>query len=152
MTCRFGDMARTTQPKWSSLHRLFLLIPLILSIQVSFIVYGVSVKDFGSNGLRLGMIVSPGNPDLLESVRGVGQYSSISGLTDSIMATMFEDQEFLDRYINANRKKLAELYDYVVTFLDAQILYARGSNAAFFVWCDLLTPYLKIWSKYSFTR
>lgn len=101
-------------------------------------------KDFGSNGLRLGVVVSPGSPALLECIRGVGQYSSISGLTDSIMTTVLEDRDFVDRYIGENRDKLHELYGTTVAFLDLNgIPYARGSNAAFFIWCDLLTPYLK---------
>lgn len=39
---------------------------------------------------------------------------------------------------------LAASYTYVVTFLqDHGIPYAPGSNSGFFVWCDLLTPYLR---------
>ncbi|KAH7143483.1 putative aspartate aminotransferase [Dactylonectria macrodidyma] len=107
------------------------------------VLWGVS-KDFGANGARLGVVISQGNPDLLESIRGVGQFSSISGFADSLITTVLEDEEFVDRYVHENRAKLAELYAYVVKFLDDHgIPYARGSNAAFFVWCDLLTPYMK---------
>ncbi|RAL10798.1 pyridoxal phosphate-dependent aminotransferase [Aspergillus homomorphus CBS 101889] len=107
-------------------------------------------KEFGSNGLRLEVVISPGNPDLLESVRDVGQYSSISGLTDSLVAMVLEDEEFMDGYTRENGQRLAESYAYVVTFLDAHgIPFARGSNAAFDVWCDLLTPYLRIQPGYS---
>ncbi|KAH8587663.1 putative aspartate aminotransferase [Bisporella sp. PMI_857] len=114
--------------------------------------WGVS-KDFGSNGVRLGVIISQDNPDMLESIRGVGQYSSISGLADSLMATILEDEGFLDRYIVDNCEKLSELYNYVVTFLDEHgIPFARGSNAGLFIWCDLLTPYLRAQPNHSLDK
>lgn len=107
------------------------------------VLWGVS-KDFGSNGVRLGVIISQGNPDLIEAVRGVGQYTSISGFTDHIMADVLEDEAFLEGYLKDNREQLSRLYKYVTTFLDKHgIPYAYGTNAALFVWCDLLTPYLK---------
>lgn len=66
------------------------------------------------------------------------------------MAALLDQHESLDQCIQNNRKRLAELYSYVVAFLDDHgIPYARGSTAAFFVWCDLLTPYLKIGSSSS---
>ncbi|KAE8411907.1 pyridoxal phosphate-dependent transferase [Aspergillus pseudocaelatus] len=108
------------------------------------VLWGVS-KDFGANGVRLGVIISQDNGDLLESTRGVGQFSSISGFADYLTTTILEDEEFVDRYIEENHEKLAAAYNYVVTYLDDhRIRYARGSNAGFFVWCDLLTAYLRI--------
>ncbi|OKL59590.1 hypothetical protein UA08_05350 [Talaromyces atroroseus] len=105
--------------------------------------WGVS-KDFGSNGVRLGVIISQDNDDLLESVRGVAQYSSISGLADYLTSTILADEAFVDNYIRHNRAELAASYRYVVAFLQNHgIPYARGANAAFFVWCDLLTAYLR---------
>ncbi|KAE8136762.1 pyridoxal phosphate-dependent transferase [Aspergillus pseudotamarii] len=108
------------------------------------VLWGVS-KVFGANGVRLGVIISQGNGDMLESIRGVGQFSSISGFADYLTTTILEDEEFVDRYIKENYEKLSAAYNYVVTFLDDHgIPYARGSNAGFFVWCDLLTAYLRI--------
>lgn len=105
--------------------------------------WGVS-KDFGANGVRLGMIISQENRDLLESIRGAAQYSSISGLADYWTTKTLEDDVFTDKYIEKNREILAESYKYVVAFLQEHgIPYASGSNSAFFVWCDLLTAYLE---------
>ncbi|GKZ51916.1 hypothetical protein AbraIFM66951_008167 [Aspergillus brasiliensis] len=106
--------------------------------------WGVS-KDFGANGLRLGFLISQNNPDLLESVRGVAQYSSISGLADYTATAFLEDKEFVDAYVKHNREKLAASFNHVTAFLDLhEIPYARGSNAGFFVWCDLLTAYMRL--------
>lgn len=114
------------------------------------VLWGVS-KDFGANGMRLGVVVSQENSDLLESIRGVAQYSSISGLADYLTATILEDEEFVGRFIIQNNEILAATYDYVVSFLDNHgIPYARGSNAGFFVWCDLLTAYLGLQPEGSF--
>ncbi|KNG81498.1 putative aspartate aminotransferase [Aspergillus nomiae NRRL 13137] len=108
------------------------------------VLWGVS-KDFGANGVRLGVIISQENGDLLETIRGVGQFSSISGFADYLTTTILEDEEFVDRYIKENREKLAAAYNYVVTFLDDHgIPYTRGSNAGLFVWCDLLTAYRRV--------
>ncbi|KAL4744720.1 hypothetical protein BDW72DRAFT_199309 [Aspergillus terricola var. indicus] len=108
------------------------------------VLWGVS-KDFGANGMRLGAVISQANSDLLESIRGVAQYSSISGLADCLTTTLLEDKGFADQFITENNKALAATYNYVVAFMDRhRIPYARGSNASFFVWCDLLTPYLRL--------
>ncbi|KAL4756202.1 pyridoxal phosphate-dependent aminotransferase [Aspergillus foveolatus] len=108
------------------------------------VLWGVS-KDFGANGMRLGAVISQANSDLLESIRGVAQYSSVSGLADCFTTNILEDERFVDQFIAENNKSLAATYEYVVAYMDRHgIPYARGSNAGFFVWCDLLTPYLKL--------
>ncbi|KAL4814642.1 pyridoxal phosphate-dependent transferase [Aspergillus spinulosporus] len=108
------------------------------------VLWGVS-KDFGANGMRLGAVISQTNSDLLESIRGVAQYNSISGLADCLTTTLLEDEGFVDQFIAENNKALAATYEYVVAFMKRHgIPYARGSNAGFFVWCDLLTPYLQL--------
>ena len=100
------------------------------------VLWGIS-KDFGSNGLRLGCLISQSNPPLLSAIRTVGLHSGPSSLVDHVTATLLEDPSFTERYIKTNQQRLAESYTFVAAWADAHdIPYAPGVNAAFFLWCD----------------
>jgi 1-aminocyclopropane-1-carboxylate synthase len=106
-------------------------------------IWGMS-KDFGANGIRVGVIISQANTDLENSLSGPSLYSYVSGLSDYIAANILEDDSFADRYIEANREKLEISYHFVVKILrDHGIEYAPGSNAGFFVWVNLGKKYLE---------
>lgn len=114
----------------------------ILDSTLLHVLWGTS-KDFGANGLRCGFIVSR-NHALIECISNLSIFSYASGLTDHTVSELLEDEEFTDAYISANRKALLEAYEFVVKRLDAMgVPYAPTSNAALFIWCDLLTPYLQ---------
>ncbi|KAJ5306265.1 hypothetical protein PENANT_c017G00668 [Penicillium antarcticum] len=108
-------------------------------IDASFVhvLWGMS-KDFGANGIRIGVIISQGNPDVHLALAGSTLYSSVSGPTDHLASVMLEDIEFTDWYIMRNQELLAEGYAYATRYLrDHGIEYATGCNAAFFVWMNL---------------
>jgi 1-aminocyclopropane-1-carboxylate synthase len=74
----------------------------------------------------------------------VGIFSFTSGLTDHVVSEILEDDQFTDTYISSNRKALLDAYEFVAKALeDMGVPYATTSNAALFIWCDLLTPFLQ---------
>lgn len=108
------------------------------------VLWGMS-KDFGANGLRIGTIVSQASPQLHAFLRSVAIYSYPSQIAEHVVANVLEDDAFTDRYLQTNREKLAEAYEFVAGFLKAHdIEYAPGANAAFFVWVDLG----KVWRRF----
>lgn len=108
------------------------------------VLWGMS-KDFGANGIRLGVLVSQANRDLHEALKSTSLYSYSSGISDYLTSVLLETPEFTDPYIEANQKKLADAYEFTARFLKShQIDYAAGSNAAFFVWVDLGKRYREL--------
>jgi 1-aminocyclopropane-1-carboxylate synthase len=107
------------------------------------VLWGMS-KDFGANGLRCGVIVSQGNRDLIECIAGVSIFSYVSGLAEHTVSELLKDGAFTDAYITSNRQVLLEAYEFGAQALDGMgVPYVTTSNAALFIWCDLLTPYLR---------
>ncbi|EGX50052.1 hypothetical protein AOL_s00076g403 [Orbilia oligospora ATCC 24927] len=100
------------------------------------VLYGMS-KDFSSNGLRLGLVVSR-NPQLVEAMSSITIFSWPSAPADLAWCIMLEDTIFLEYYISEHQKRLGEGYEFLAGILDnLGIDYARGSNAGFFLWVDL---------------
>jgi aspartate/methionine/tyrosine aminotransferase len=105
------------------------------------VIWGIS-KDFGANGLRLGAIISQGNPKLHDALNKVSLYSSTSALTDHVTANFLDDDEWADSYLAENSRKLESAYVYVTNWAkENNIEYAPGVNAAFFLWVDLGKAY-----------
>ncbi|KAI9929819.1 hypothetical protein ASPWEDRAFT_48044 [Aspergillus wentii DTO 134E9] len=112
--------------------------------QLLHVLWGMS-KDFGANGIRVGVIISQANPDLHASLVGVSLYSFISGLSDHVAANILEDEQFTNRYIELNRRKLSDSYRFVAQYVQHHhIEYAPGCNAAFFLWVNLGKRYLEL--------
>lgn len=101
------------------------------------VVWGMS-KDFGANGIRVGAIISQSNPSLHASLIAVGLYSSVSSISDHVVANILEDDAWVEQYISENRSRLSRQYQRVVAWAKRhEIPYAPGVNAAFFFWVDL---------------
>ncbi|KAH7232496.1 pyridoxal phosphate-dependent transferase [Fusarium solani] len=107
------------------------------------VVWGVS-KDFGSNGIRLGSIISQSNPLLHNALVPAALYSMCSSLAEHSFANVFEDDAWVDSYLAKNRAKLAEHYRLITSWAtEHNIHYARGSNAGFFLWVNLGEAYCR---------
>ncbi|KAJ5864717.1 uncharacterized protein N7529_006633 [Penicillium soppii] len=99
--------------------------------------WGMS-KDFGANGMRIGVIISQANRNVHMALQGTALYSQASGITDHLTSLLLEDTDFTNRYIQQNQQKLSEAHAYTTNYLKQHgIEYATGCNAAFFVWMDL---------------
>ncbi|GLA64071.1 hypothetical protein AtubIFM56815_007040 [Aspergillus tubingensis] len=106
--------------------------------------WGMS-KDFGANGIRLGVIISQNNPTLHKALQGVSLYSYSSSVSEHVAATVLEDTEFTTRYIQLNRQRMSESYAFAVQRLrENGIEYAPGVNAAFFLWVNLGKRYREL--------
>ncbi|KAH6687216.1 pyridoxal phosphate-dependent transferase, partial [Plectosphaerella plurivora] len=107
------------------------------------VVWGIS-KDFGSNGLRLGSIVSQVNPAVHRALVPIAGLSSCSSVTERITAKFLSDTVWVDAYTTENRRLLAEKYAFMVSWaVQHGISYAPGGSAAFFFWVNLGAAYAK---------
>ncbi|KAF4973606.1 hypothetical protein FSARC_146 [Fusarium sarcochroum] len=115
----------------------------IIDTSFMHVVWGVS-KDFGSNGLRLGSIISQNNPSLHSALVPGGLYSMASSLADHAFANVFEDDAWVDDYLSENRTKLYEHYKLVTTWAkEHDIHYEKGISAGFFLWANLGEAYCR---------
>ncbi|CAG8323790.1 unnamed protein product [Penicillium salamii] len=107
------------------------------------VLWGMS-KDFGANGIRIGVIISQVNSDIHAALRATSIWSYISGISDHIAAKILEDDVFTDRYIELNRQKLKDSYHLVAQYLQNHgIEYEHHGNAGFFIWVNLGKKYLE---------
>lgn len=112
-------------------------IPSLIDPSLVHVLWGVS-KDFGANGLRLGAIISPGNPAFVQACKACGIWSSPSSLAESAVCAILNDEVFVERYVRLSRERLSKAYMHAVTQLKKYgIEHIPGANAAFFVWVDL---------------
>ncbi|KAK1143709.1 hypothetical protein N8T08_006109 [Aspergillus melleus] len=126
-----------------------LSIPLtgIIDPELVHVLWGMS-KDFGANGLRLGVIISQANRDLHAALKNPTLYSYPSAATEYLTSLVLEDHEFTDRYIQMNQRRLSESYAFVVQGLrEHGIEHAPGCNAAFFLWVNLGKKYRELHSE-----
>lgn len=92
-------------------------------------------KDFAASGMRVGFIHSR-NMDLNNVLGGLGYFHAIPGDLQHRVAEMLEDEEFLDRFEEENRRLLKTAYDKV-----SSALQRVGASCVFpvgglFVWAD----------------
>jgi aspartate/methionine/tyrosine aminotransferase len=107
------------------------------------VLWGMS-KDFGANGLRMGITVTQHNPGMQAALMSVFEFSWTSSLSDLVTANALEDDEWVESYIRENQKKLSAHQEKVLLWAKENgIEYSRGSNAGFFVWADLGAAYKK---------
>ncbi|KAL5614294.1 hypothetical protein BROUX41_004404 [Berkeleyomyces rouxiae] len=107
------------------------------------VLWGMS-KDFGANGIRVGIIIDQHNEPLRQALNTTSIYSSPSSLSDMMAIKIFEDKAWLDKYTAENNRRLAERFAVVARWANENgIEYAKGVNAGFFLWVKLSDVYLK---------
>ncbi|KAH7073431.1 pyridoxal phosphate-dependent transferase [Paraphoma chrysanthemicola] len=107
------------------------------------VLWGAS-KDFGANGLRLGVMVSQANPDLVSACRACAYFSSPSSLAENALRAVISDHTFLEEYLSVNRSRISIAYEYAIRLLqDGGIEHMPGTTAAFFVWLNLGKKYVE---------
>lgn len=116
----------------------------IIEPRLFHVLWGMS-KDFGANGLRIGVLISQANHQLHLVLKAPTLYSYPSGVADYLTSLILEDFDFTDRYIQLNREKLSECYSFAVEQIKSHgIEYAAGCNAAFFLWLNLDKKYREL--------
>lgn len=112
-------------------------LPSVIDPSLVHVLWGVS-KDFGANGLRLGGMISPSNPALIQACKACGISSSPSSLAENAVGQVLNDEAFVEGYICLNKKRLSAAYTHAITELQKHgIEHIPGVNAAFFVWVNL---------------
>ncbi|KAJ0418812.1 pyridoxal phosphate-dependent transferase [Aspergillus carlsbadensis] len=99
-------------------------------------VWGLS-KDFGATGLRIGVLISQSNPVFLGACESISLFSFPSSLADKAVASLLSNDAITDSFIATNRTRLAESYQFVTKFCQANGIPYTHSNAALFVWINL---------------
>jgi len=103
---------------------------------VQHVVYSAS-KDWGVNGLRLGVLVSQANPELHTAMESSCLLMKISSASDILWSSLLLDPVALPTYLEMNRSRLAQAYQHAISFLEQHEISYRPSNAGHFVWIDL---------------
>ena len=98
------------------------------------VAYGLS-KDFGLNGLRVGVLFSHNAP-LVNAFAGLGSFQSVSHLTQSLVARVMRDMSFVHAYLATNRAKLLQCYRALETALDAVGVAVTPALGCIFAWAD----------------
>ncbi|KAF7369429.1 PLP-dependent transferase [Mycena venus] len=98
-------------------------------------------KDFGASGLKLGLLISPKNPDLLKLIRPLLFATPISSVSDLLFARVLQDRPFVERFLADNRVALTEAYEFVAEWLMFHGLEFTRANAGVFVVVDF-APFL----------
>ncbi|KAJ7202587.1 PLP-dependent transferase [Mycena pura] len=98
-------------------------------------------KDFGASGIKLGLIISPANPELLNLVRPLFYATPISSVSDVLFARVLQDKPFVERFLADNRAALREAYELVAEWLMWHGLEFTRANAAVYVVVDF-APFL----------
>ncbi|UNI17005.1 hypothetical protein JDV02_003386 [Purpureocillium takamizusanense] len=115
----------------------------IIDPELMHVIWGMS-KDFGVSGLRMGFIVTQGNPQLKGALQNVFEFGWTSSLSDLVTANVLEDDEWVDAFLEDNCRLLGKQHAIVLRWArDHGIEYAPGTNAGFFVWVNLGAAYLK---------
>ncbi|KPV74217.1 uncharacterized protein RHOBADRAFT_54068 [Rhodotorula graminis WP1] len=99
------------------------------------VVYGAS-KDFGCNGLRLGVLVSQANPDVHVAIESSALLIKVSSAADALLASLLLSPSLPD-FVALNQSRLAAAYARVTSFLREHGVPYRPAHAGHFVWVDL---------------
>ncbi|WWC58053.1 uncharacterized protein I303_100588 [Kwoniella dejecticola CBS 10117] len=100
------------------------------------VVYGMS-KDFCSNGLRVGSLISQNNPLLLRAMANTSMLMKISSPADVIWSALLLDPPRLKSFIQTNKSKLTEAHAYARGWFVARGIEVANSNAGNFIWVNL---------------
>ncbi|KAA8895461.1 pyridoxal phosphate-dependent transferase [Sphaerosporella brunnea] len=95
-----------------------------------------SSKDFGSSGLRLGVLVTQDNPSLGLGV-ALAANTQVSSLTAVVFSSLFSQKPLLNELIATNRARLARAYSRVVGFLKFHKMRYSVTYAGLYVWVRL---------------
>ena len=98
--------------------------------------YGMS-KDFCANGVRIGCIISPWNPDMLKAVKSISSFTRPSCMAEQAWLSLLEDQPFLESYFPLFQQRMTSAYNYCTEILKEHTIPYTPVCATSFIWLDL---------------
>lgn len=99
------------------------------------VVYSLS-KDMGLPGFRVGIVYSY-NDDVVNYGRKMSSFGLVSSQTQHLLASMLLDEEFTDKFLSENSKRLASRHDSFTKGLKEVGIGCLESNAGLYCWMDL---------------
>ncbi|SPO36855.1 uncharacterized protein PSFLO_02326 [Pseudozyma flocculosa] len=100
-------------------------------------------KDWGMNGLRIGMLVSQHNPRLISAMKSTGKLYMVSSAADALFSHLLLDESFYKPFIALNRARLSWAYALARAWCRHHAIGYVASNAGHFVLIDL-SPHLAV--------
>ncbi|CAN9210832.1 unnamed protein product [Alternaria alternata] len=109
----------------------------LISPNLVHVLWGTS-KDFGANGLRIGVLISQTNKELIAACSACAIFSSPSSLAENAVTEVLSDRGFLSAFVVENKKRLSAAYEHATRLLKQhEIEYMPGATAGFFLWVNL---------------
>lgn len=93
-------------------------------------------KDFGSSGLRCGVLVTE-NEALMQAVDALAYWAVVSGDTQHMLGEMIADEEWVNGYVAEMQEGLRRARAAVTKALDAADIPYLPADGGYFVLCDL---------------
>jgi aspartate/methionine/tyrosine aminotransferase len=92
-------------------------------------------KDFGSSGLRYGVLYSQ-NELMLEALSSPSVFSCVSGPIQYLVSELLTDDIFVDNFLDESRRRLLYSYNICTRKLDEMVLPFVPAEAGMFVYVD----------------
>ncbi|KAI9182446.1 hypothetical protein LWI28_025464 [Acer negundo] len=99
------------------------------------VIYSLS-KDMGLPGLRVGIVYSY-NDTVVDCGRKMSSFGLNSLQTQYLLASMLNDDEFVDNFLAESSKRLARRYQTFTKGLEQVGINCLKSNAGLFFWMNL---------------
>ncbi|WIA13905.1 hypothetical protein OEZ85_002476 [Tetradesmus obliquus] len=99
------------------------------------IVFGFS-KDFCASGLRVGCLLTK-NAGLNKALDNIAYFNSTPCPLQWSLSQLLSDKQWLQDYLQENRRRLREAYTSVTSGLDAADIPYTAAPAGMFLWVDL---------------
>ncbi|KZT26998.1 PLP-dependent transferase [Neolentinus lepideus HHB14362 ss-1] len=100
------------------------------------VLYGMS-KDFGANGLRLGVFVTQHNPQLRKTLLGTSLLMKVSSPSDALWSALLNDDQMLERVVTTNQIRLGKTLQHCQDFFSKHNVPIIQPEAAHFIFIDL---------------
>ncbi|TIA93125.1 hypothetical protein E3P99_00268 [Wallemia hederae] len=94
-------------------------------------------KDFASNGLRIGAMISQHNKDLVSAMTSSSVLMKLSSASDVLWLSVLTNKEYLKYYIVENQRRLSESYEKVTGWCRRVGIPYEKACAGFFFLIDL---------------
>jgi len=93
-------------------------------------------KDFGASGFRVGAIHTR-NHAVHDAFANLAYFSAVPNPVQLSFAELIDDEEFVEHYVEENKRRLGERYEHLCSLLDQGNISFYPAESGLFVWLDL---------------